>query len=241
MQSCLQRSCPRYTNSLVQAQVAQAFASSWTRYSKQKCNPSATLVESQPCRRFYAIIHKSLRQQAENLQCLLDPAVIAEHDESKPSVIFRLGVSSFPVSVHYRVLPRSSEKELRIGHTDTSDRGADWCIVDRERFMGFMHERIRRHENARRRKASKILSMSPSMRRRSTKEDAAELRRERIRKSRRKFKWFYDRQETSNDGQPENSPTSGDKSNEDKRDAESETEVMAWLRDLDFNNCTSDL
>lgn len=97
--------------------------------------------------------------------------------------------------------------------------------------------------------------------RRSKKEDAADLKRERIRKaSRKKFQWFYDRKESSeeqpvkdlpfwenkesSEDQPANyCPKPEDKPDEVARDNDddSDVDVMAWLNDLDFNDSIDDL
>jgi len=124
-----------------------------------------------------------------------------------------------------------------------------------------MQEHRKLEDAERRRKISKT---TQCIRRRASREAATEQRRERIRKlSRRKFKWFYDRQVTVDEAILQKSSITNDddndvvvgvgggrdgdrakirplyyenSSNEGKRanGGSTELEIMTWLRDLDL-------
>jgi hypothetical protein len=127
-----------------------------------------------------------------------------------------------------------------------------WSIVEQKKFFDYMHDQLKLEHTARRRKINK----TQRMRRRSTRADAIEQRRERIRKlSRRRFKWFYDGKERIGDDSLGQQPSIDDDYDEDngsnndsssynadvrsnernrKNGDGTELELMAWLRDLDL-------
>ena len=175
------------------------------------------------CRRFYTFFNKTLWYTQITELCGIQPGL-------QLNVEIRLGVSSFPLSLYYRAdFPSSIKASYSTDCIVHADRQG-WRVVDRERFIGQIRQQFKLKKNAHRRKTSKC----PSTRRRATKGDPAEIRRERIRKnSRRKFKWFYDKEVKSDE--PEINHEAVKENNED-----SDLEVMSWLKDLDLNNVRDD-
>lgn len=102
-------------------------------------------------------------------------------------IVFRLCAKSFPFAVYYQLKTPSSVEPI-------NEIIQVWSIVEQKNFIDYMQEHRKLEDAERRRKISKT---TQCIRRRASREAATEQRRERIRKlSRRKFKWFYDRQVT---------------------------------------------
>ena len=218
------------------------------------------------CKRFYETFRESMRCQGESLRShfLIQPPATDKVTDSgiAHSIIFRLGVSSFPFALYYRAgaLPNltkglvSSSDGTQQQRKET-ERSAElseggWRIVEREKFAGYVRGQIKLKEEARRRRNSGRFA---SARRRSTNDNVGERRRERLRKiSRRKFKWFYDNghgdrspgeprtnfNEHSVNGRSESD--GGSSVGEKIVDGDGELEVLTWLRDLDMGNSHED-
>lgn len=136
---------------------------------------------------------------------------------AQDDVEVRLGSESFPFSAYYR---------------GCSSSGRKWHVVERGEFHRYIHEQAKLQREERRRNNSLAKS-----KRRSNKEDAVELRRDKIRKARqRKFKWFYDRKERRSEGE-DNDKTPERVSQKKEYDSDQdEVEVMAWLSDLNLDD-----
>lgn len=120
-------------------------------------------------------------------------------------IVLRLCEKSFPFAVNYQFRTPSSVQP-------TKEATQVWSIVEQKTFIDYMHEQLKLEDAERRRKISKT---TQCIRRRSSREDATEKRRERIRKlSRRKFKWFYDRQVTVDEAILQKSSITNDDDND---------------------------
>ena len=174
------------------------------------------------CRRLYSVFQHQVRYSKITELCC---------GVQSDRVQIRLGVSFFPITLYYKTKPSKSNE--------------NWSIADREKFMSCMREQIKLKEKARRHKICKV----HSTRRVTKKIDKSELRREMIRKnSRRKFKWFYDRNENNDDTRSssdevkeETQSPSEATSNGVEGEEDTDLEVMSWLNGLDLNNYPEEL
>lgn len=210
------------------------------------------------CKRFYKMFRESMQCQGERLRShLIQPPANDKLTDSgiTQSIVFRLGVSSFPFALYYRAGELSRLTKGLVSSSDgtqqqrkETERSAElseggWRIVEREKFAGYVRGQIKLKEEARRRRNSGRFA---SARRRSTNDNVGERRRERLRKiGRMKFKWFYDNEHGDRSpGEPRtnfNSDSDGGSSVGEKIvDGDGELEVLTWLRDLDMGNSHED-
>ena len=109
-----------------------------------------------------------------------------------------------------------------------------WEEMDHNKFRLYICQQL--HAQHKRRKMSNLRQKTSSTLSPTPRKSATELKRDKIRKlSRNKWKWFYDKQDSC-----EKSSIVSRQPKVEADDVISDADMMAWVTNLDLNNCDMD-